>query len=221
MTLSRLPWDVQWRYPFSKVKQIWKISTMCCTVCMDYFPSIYIYIVINIHIYTHRKRSFPLSIPCFLFISFNCHCPTGPSVGRWHCPRESPLTRISNVIRSKRVIGITPGWGGFLWRNKERVLDQAFSGHIIRYILIPVLDIIWLIVLWLVVWTIFFDNIWESYSQLTNSYFSRLFLNHQPVMIIMSSSSNFIGVYWPWGFGIPSIYGHAAKPRTWWKVRCR
>ena len=79
MTVSRLPWDVQWRYPFSKVKQIWKIITMCCTVCMDYFPSIYIYIHI-VFIYAHRKRSFSLSIPCFLFISFNCHCPRDPSV---------------------------------------------------------------------------------------------------------------------------------------------
>jgi hypothetical protein len=33
-------------------------------------------------------------------------------------------------------------------------------------------------VYWLVVWNIFY--FWESSSQLTNSYFSRWWLNHQP-----------------------------------------
>ena len=160
MTVSWLPWDVQWRYHFSKVKQIWKIITMCCTVCMDYFPS-YIYI----YIYTHRKRSFSLSIPCFLFISFKCHCPWpfscsagGIAPGSFLWCGAATLYGGHGWLASH--LG-TPGWGGFLWRLRTGAWPSIFW-HIMRYILIPVLDIIWLVVIWLVVWNICsFDNICE------------------------------------------------------------
>jgi len=115
MTVSRLPWDVQWRYPFSKVKQIWKIITMCCTVCMDDFPSIYIYIYI-LYLYMHIEKDHFPSVSHVFCSSLSIAIAPGTLqlLRRWHYPRESPLTRSSNVIRSKRVIGITPGWGGFL-----------------------------------------------------------------------------------------------------------
>ena len=76
-----------WQYPgfhgmysgdtlLAKLSRYGKSSPCAVLYVWMIFPP-YIYIIF---IYAHRKRSFSLSIPCFLFISFNCHCPRDPSV---------------------------------------------------------------------------------------------------------------------------------------------